>query len=156
MPPGNQTIDESQRQYSRHADLRHRVPDRVADKRPYGLWIVLDDVAEYMRWQYPSQRPNDEGQCGNRECSNAHAPNPNSIPVPLETGQPMFGPDGLVGYDAGMTRYNIIRVCRFLLCVCAVIYVLLSNTFSRWTGWILAAIVLALLAVEYYESKSRR
>jgi hypothetical protein len=55
-----------------------------------------------------------------------------------------------------MTRYNIIRLCRFLLCVCAVIYVLLSNTFSRWTGWILAAIVVGLLAVEFYEAKFGR
>ena len=55
-----------------------------------------------------------------------------------------------------MTRSNIMWLCRFLLCLCAVIYVFFGNTLSRSTVWGLAVIVLILLAVEVYEFKSCR
>ena len=62
----------------------------------------------------------------------------------------------LIGYNAGMTRSNIMWLCRFLLCLCAVVYVFFGNTLSRSTVWGVAVIVLILLAVEAYEFKSRR
>ena len=59
-------------------------------------------------------------------------------------------------YNAGMTRSNIIKLCRILLCLCAVIYVFFGNTLSRLTVWALAVIVLIALAVEVHEFRSRR
>ena len=59
-------------------------------------------------------------------------------------------------YNAGMTRSNIIRLCRFLLCLCAVIYVFFGSTLSPSTIWALAVIVLIALAIEVHEFRSRR
>ena len=55
-----------------------------------------------------------------------------------------------------MTRSSKIRLCRFLLCLCAAIYVLFGHTLSHWTVLTLAAIVLGLFAAEFYEFRARR